>query len=176
MVSKRSERSTKPSVDSLKKASLAIEDLLFAIQRIRPDQLRDVISSIDYLLNDSNLQVNSSVAKTYQSPDPNKRFLIGALPRLLLDRELFPSNEDIADFAEAALCLDMTRSKKVSRHDIIGKIVCETDTLDEQQLTDLVRALELIVGNKERLASMIEKKKSGTFSWNETLQELLRSR
>jgi F0F1-type ATP synthase delta subunit len=101
--------------------------------------------------------------------------LIGVLPRLLLDRDLFPSNEDIVDFAAAALRLEMTRTvEKRARHEIIGKIVCETDTLDEQQLTDLVKALEKLVGNKDRLTKMIEKKKSGTFSWNETLQELLR--
>lgn len=162
-------------IEALKKASLAIEDLLFAIQRIRPDQLKDAIGTLNSFVIDSKTHSNSAVAKTYQSPDPNKRFLIGTLPRLLLDRDLFPSNEDITDFAEVALRLEMTRTEKRARHEIIGKIVCETDTLDEKQLTDLVKALELIVGNKDRLAIMIEKKKSGTFSWNETLQELLRT-
>ena len=174
MATKRETGDALMSIESLKKASLAIEDLLFAIQRVRPDQLKEAISALNLLVMDSKSHANSAVAKTYQSADPNKRFLIGTLPRLLLDRDLFPSNEDITDFAEVALRLEMTRTEKRSRHEIIGKIVCETDTLDERQLTDLVRALELIVGNKDRLAIMIEKKKSGTFSWNETLQELLR--
>ena len=161
-------------LESLKKASIAIEDLLFALQRVRPEQLKDAIAALNWVVLDSKSHVSSTVAKSYQSSDLNKRFLIGALPRLLLDRDLFPSNEDIVDFAAAALRLEMTRTvEKRARHEIIGKIVCETDTLDEQQLTDLVKALEKLVGNKDRLSVMIEKKKSGTFSWNETLQELL---
>ena len=162
-------------LDSLKKASIAIEDLLFSLQRVRPEQLKEALTAINWIITDSNAHANSTVAKTYQSSDPNKRFLIGTLPRLLLDRDLFPANEDIVDFAAVALRLEMTRSEKRARHEIIGKIVCETDTLDEKQLTDLVKALEKLVGNKERLSVMIEKKKSGTFSWNETLQELLKT-
>jgi len=162
-------------IESLKKASIAIEDLLFALQRVRPEQLKDAISALNWVVMDSNAHAHSTVAKSYQSTDPNKRFLIGALPRLLLDRDLFPSNEDIVDFAAAALRLEMTRTvEKRARHEIIGKIVCETDTLDDKQVTNLVKALEKLVGNKDRLSTMIEKKKSGTFSWNETLQELLK--
>lgn len=176
MATKRDRQITSSPIDSLKKASLVIEDLLFAIQRIRPEQLQDALNVLNLVVMDSRSHANSAVAKSYQSSDPNKRFLIGALPRLLLDRDLFPSNEDIVDFAAVALRLEMTRTvEKRARHEIIGKIVCETDTLDEQQLTDLVRALEQLVGNKDRLAVMIEKKKSGTFSWNETLQDLLRT-
>ena len=137
--------------------------------------MKEALTAINWIITDSNAHANSTVAKTYQSSDPNKRFLIGTLPRLLLDRDLFPANEDIVDFAAVALRLEMTRSEKRARHEIIGKIVCETDTLDEKQLTDLVKALEKLVGNKERLSVMIEKKKSGTFSWNETLQELLKT-
>lgn len=175
MATKRDMGDSFSKMDSLKKASLAIEDLMFAIQRVRPEQLKDAISALNWVVMDAKSHSQSAVAKTYQSTDPNKRFLIGTLPRLLLDRDLFPSNEDITDFAEVALRLQMTRTEKRARHEIIGKIVCETDNLDEQQLTNLVRALELIVGNKDRLATMIEKKKLGTFSWNETLQELLRT-
>lgn len=176
MATKRDKAEAATSIESIKRASLAIEDLLFVIQRVRPEQLQAAISALNLVVMDSKSHAKSAVAKSYQSADPNKRFLIGALPRLLLDRDLFPSNDDIVDFAKVALRLEMTRTvEKRARHEIVGKIVCETDTLDEQQLTDLVKALELIVGNKDRLAVMIEKKKSGTFSWNETLQDLLRS-
>ena len=174
MATKREIGANVAPIDSLKKASIAIEDLMFALQRVRPEQLKDAISALNWVVMDSNAHSHSTVAKSYQSNDPNKRFLIGTLPRLLLDRDLFPANEDIVDFAAIALRLEMTRSEKRARHEIIGKIVCETDTLDEQQLTDLVKALEKLVGNKDRLSVMIEKKKSGTFSWNETLQELLK--
>ena len=165
----------KSPISSLKRASLAIEDLLYAIQKVRPEQLKDALSVINVAINASETQSNSAVAKSYESNDPNKRFLIGALPRLLLDLDMFPTNDDIVEFAAEALHLKMTpTAKKRARYELIGKIVCETDTLDENQLTDLVRALENLVGNKYQLAVMLEKKKSGSFSWNETIQELLR--
>lgn len=175
MATKRDTSDSSSKLDSIKKASIAIEDLMFAIQKVKPEHLKDAINALNWVVMDLKPNSQSAVAKTYQSADPNKRFLIGTLPRLLLDRDLFSSNEDITDFAEVALHLEMTRTEKRARHEIIGKIVCETDNLDEQQLTNLVRALESIVGNKDKLATMIEKKKLGTFSWNETLQELLRS-
>ncbi|KVD61557.1 hypothetical protein WI87_10545 [Burkholderia ubonensis] len=91
------------------------------------------------------------------------------------DRQLFPQNEDIADFAAVALKLEMSRTEKRSRYEIIGKVVCETDTLDDAELSTLVQALENLVGDKDKLAQMAEKKRAGSFSWNETLQELLRA-
>ena len=168
---------TKASVDALKKASLAIEDLVFAIQRVRPEQLKDAVDALNSIVKDAKYRPKSAVAKGYESSDPNKRFLIGVLPRLLQDRDLFPSNEDISEFASAALKLPMpsTAGMKRARHEIIGKVICETDLLDEKQLTDLVRALELLVGDRDRLDAMIEEKRAGAFSWNETLQALLRS-
>lgn len=175
MKSDSSKKPLPPTIDALKRASIIIEDLMFTLQRVKPEQLKGAVSSLNALVLSSASQSNSSVARSYQSDDPNKRFLIGVLPRLLLDRELFASNEDIVDFAAAALHLEMSRSvEKRARHEIIGKIVCETDSLDEQRLTNLVIALERLVNNKEKLAKMKEEKKMGAFSWNETIQELLR--
>jgi hypothetical protein len=166
----------KSPLTSLKKASLTIEDLLFIFQRVRPEQLKDALSVINVVIKNSESPINGVNTISYQSADPNKRFLIGALPGLLLNLKLFPTNDDIVSFAADALHLKMTSTaKKRARHEIIGKVICETNNLDENQLTDLVRALEKLVGNKDRLAVMIEKKKTGSFSWNETLQELLRN-
>lgn len=175
MATKNDMQDNRSNIESLKKASLAIEDLLLIIQRIRPEQLKSAINTLNFIVMDSKSQVHSVVAKTYQSIDPNKHFLIGTLPRLLLDRDLFPSNEEITKFAEETLNFKIAQAEKRSRHEIIGKIVCETDKLDEKQLTYLVKALELIVGNKDKLAILIEKKKSGAFSWNETLQDILKT-
>jgi hypothetical protein len=161
--------------DRLKKATLALEDMLFAFRQARMDSLEVAIEALNDLVAERSGSASpSAVARSYQSPDPNKHFLIGALPRLLLDRDLFPSNEDIVEFATAALRIDMKVEKR-ARFEIIGKIVCETDTLDEQQLTGLVKALERLVDDKHRIAVMVERKKTGSFSWNETLQELLQN-
>jgi hypothetical protein len=171
---KSSRRLQIPPPERLKRATLALEDLLFALRQTRVDSLEVAIEALNYLVDERQAggTASSAVARSYQSSDPNKHFLIGALPRLLLDRDLFPSNEDIVEFATAALRIEM-RVEKRARFEIIGKIVCETDTLDELQLTGLVRALERLVGDKNRIAVMVEKKKTGSFSWNETLQDLL---
>jgi hypothetical protein len=164
-----------PPTDKLKKAALALEDFLSSLRQTKVDGLETALDALIFLASNPTGSVNTSaVARSYQSSDPNKHFLIGALPRLLLDKDLFPTNDDIVDFAKAALRIEMKVEKR-ARFDIIGKIVCETDSFDEQQLTDLVRALERLVGDKARIAMMVEKKKEGSFSWNETLQDLMRS-
>jgi hypothetical protein len=163
-----------PPTDKLKKAALALDDFLLFLRQAKVDSLDTALEALTFLVsNPSGFTTTSAVARSYQSHDPNKHFLIGALPRLLLDKDLFPTNDDIVDFARAALRIEMKVEKR-ARFDIIGKIVCETDMLDEKQLTDLVRALERLVGDKERIAVMVEKKKAGSFSWNETLQDLMR--
>lgn len=162
-------------VKKLQRATMALEEILWSLKKTKLDALEEAIAALHAIANDS---VSSSViSRDYKSTDPNKHFLIGVLPRLLQDKELFPVNDDIVDFANVALGLKMRRSlfEKRSRYEIIGKVVCETDTLDEQALTDLVVALEKITGNKDKLAQMIERKRSGSFSWNETIQDLLRS-
>lgn len=157
----------------LKKASMTLDDFVWAMQKLDINQLRDAADLLRSSLERDDS--SSSVARTYKSGDPNKHFLIGVLPRLFQDRQLFPLNEDIADFAAAALRLEMSRAEKRSRYEIIGKVVCETDSLDEAELSLLVQALERLVGDKDKLAVMAARKRAGSFSWNETLQELLKS-
>src|SRR4051812_46315694 len=52
---------------------------------------------------------SGSAARTavggYASSNPNKQFLVGALPRVLTDETLFPTNEDIAQFAQSVMDL-----------------------------------------------------------------------
>ena len=160
------------NLSQLKKSSMALDDLVWMLQRLDVRQLKDAADRLRISLTKED--AHSAVARSYQSSSPNKHFLIGVLPRLFQDKRLFPLNEDIADFAEAALKLQMSRTEKRSRYEIIGKVVCESDSLDEGGLTSLVQALEKLVENKDRLAQMAERKQTGTFSWNETLQELLR--
>lgn len=177
MSSNRIKPSTPPALDAIKKASIIIEDLMFTMQRVKPEQLKQAVATLNTIISSDLSRGNSSVARSYQSEDPNKRFLIGVLPRLLLDKDLFGSNEEIIDFAAAVLKLEMSRSaEKRARHEIIGKIICETDSLDEKQLTNLVVALERIVNNKDNLARMKEEKRLGSFSWNETIQSLTKNR
>jgi len=160
------------NLKQLKRTSMALDDLAWMLQKVDIRQLKEAADLLRFSL--SNQDTAFSVARTYQSSSPNKHFLIGVLPRLFQDKELFPQNEDIADFANTVLKLSMSRMEKRSRYEIIGKVVCETDSLDEVELSLLVRALEKLVEDKDKLAQMAARKRAGSFSWNETLQELLR--
>jgi hypothetical protein len=171
MTKRRGDQGT-ASLDRSKKASMALDELVWSLQGLKIEQLKEAADLLRTTVDQSGH--TSAVAKGYQSIDPNKHFLIGVLPRLFQDRSLFPQNEDISDFAGTALGLQMSRAEKRSRYEIIGKVVCETDLLDELRLTTLATALEKLVGNKEKLAQMAEKKRAGSFSWNETIQDLLK--
>lgn len=160
------------NLKQLRRTSMALDDLAWMLQKVDIRQLKEAADLLRFSL--SNEDATSSVARTYESSSPNKHFLIGVLPRLFQDKDLFPQNEDIADFANTILKLSMSRMEKRSRYEIIGKVVCETDALDEIELSLLVRALEKLVEDKDKLAQMAARKREGSFSWNETLQELLR--
>lgn len=159
------------NINKIKKASMQIEDLLLSIKSMKLSILEDALHVLEETSKISN---KSELSRHYESQDPNKHFLIGVLPRLFQDKALFPLNDDIVEFAISALGIFISRSsRKRSRYEIIGNVICEADTLDEQKLTSLVKALEKLVGNKEMLNKTIERKKQGDFSWNETIQELL---
>lgn len=160
-------------MSQLKKASMALDDLLWTLQKVNLNQLSAAAEMLRSSL--AGDIFSSSVARTYKSDNQNKHFLIGVLPRLFQDKELFPQNDDIAEFAATVLKLEMSRTEKRSRYEIIGKVVCETDLLDDSELSLLVMALEKLVGDNEKLAQMAERKRAGSFSWNETIQDLLKA-
>lgn len=157
--------------EQLKKASMALDDLVWTLQQLKVDQLSRAAEVLRFSLDRDSHGFSVGHGR---AGEKNKRFLIGTLPRLFQDRALFPQNEDIVDFAASALHLAMSRTEKRSRYEIIGKVVCETDLLDESELTMLVKALDALMADKEKLAQMAERKRAGSFSWNETLQELLK--
>jgi hypothetical protein len=108
----------------------------------------------------------------YVSSNPNKHFMVGVLPRLFSDPKLFPTNEDIANFAMTVMNLKIPRFHKISKYEIIGHIVCQTDTLDDKELSKLVRALGKIAEGDETTRNLIKQRKEENFAWNYIIQEL----
>ena len=90
-----------------------------------------------------NAEFNEFVPK-----NENKAFLIGCLPNLFLSKDFFSTNEDIAIFVNAnipKLSVAMRRAGKVSRTDLIGKIVCSIDELDDKELEMLTKGLKAVL-------------------------------
>lgn len=159
-------------INTLQKASMIIEDLQLLINSQKMNVLED---ALEILVRSANqIDGQSELSLHYESKDPNKHFLIGVLPRLFQDKDLFPINDDIVEFATSALGIFISKSsRKRSRYEIIGNVICEVEILDEKKFTTLVMALEKLVGNKEIIEKTIERKKLGDFSWNEMIQDLL---
>jgi hypothetical protein len=98
--------------------------------------------------------------------------LVGCLPDLFTDETLFPSNEDIADFAESALGVFIPRWSKKSKYEIIGHIVCHTSVAEKARLERVVEAMTRITENREAASAMINDNKSRGMTWNELIQRL----
>lgn len=98
--------------------------------------------------------------------------LVGILPSLFMDKELFVKNEDLLDFAEQILKLKAKRGGNRSRTESIGWIVCELSQSDECIRQDLIDALDELVGSEEKKSTLKKKRQMPNFSWNEAIAKL----
>ena len=144
-----------------------IEELSWLLDKKKNISLKEVSS---YLrdLND----YNSSFPKLRKNENSHSRFLVGVLPSLFLDEELFKSRDEILDFAETVLNLSISKASKRSRTEYIGWIVCEVAKMNDTKLENLVEALENIVGDDFKMKEMKKAKKEPNFSWNDTIIKL----
>lgn len=110
--------------------------------------------------------------ETYVSKNPNIHFLVGVLPVIFSNERIFPSNEHIAEFGNAALGLQISRWDKRSRYELIGLIVCETVRLDDSRLSTLVKALQKIAAEDPHAQNLIQNTSSRKVNWNEVIQRL----
>jgi len=104
---------------------------------------------------------------------PTTRLLVGTLPGLLQDDGLFPSNEDIVEFSSMTLGISIPRWQKKSKYELIGHIVCHTDSADQRSLDILVQVLESIMSDKGDIKRNLEQQRKSGLSWNEVIQNLL---
>ncbi|MFM4913072.1 hypothetical protein ACEUCI_06100 [Aeromonas dhakensis] len=156
---------------------MKLENLLWTLRELNPNVLKDALNVINntikydsehyYSIDNSNVANNEIISRK----NPNKGVLIGVLPRLLQNKELFPQNEDIYDFARAALNLNISRYEKRSRYELIGMLICTINELDEEKLSYLVTALDKVIDDGEELNKIVIDKKNNSFSWNEAIQK-----
>lgn len=151
-------------------------------------QAINMIEEITWLIDNSNIrfkeipeilksalnkQPESIVSNKYKSKNPNKDQLIGILPNFLQDQELFKNNKDLVEFGENVLHIEITRSDKRPRYELIGLIICEIRNLNDFELTRLVDALIEISNNEENLRKIkTQKNTNSNFSWNDAIYKL----
>jgi hypothetical protein len=147
-----------------------VEELSWLLEDKKNISLKETVLLIkDLLKDDSSEQVNMFDIKSNRL---NKNVLVGILPQLFQDNDLFKSPKDILDFAEDVLKIKINRKSKRSRKEYIGWIVCEVPKLNDSQLKRLGKSLENIVGNDSKIKKIKEAKKQPNFSWNDTIIKL----
>lgn len=136
--------------------------------------LLETHSGLDFkLLADSVEPTSPAPSLTRHAPrNPNIQFLVGALPTIFSDDRFFPTNEDLAEFANQALNLPVPRWEKRSRYELIGLIVCETVKLNDERLARLVAALTRVTADDITAQEIMKGRKEFKLSWNEVIQRL----
>jgi hypothetical protein len=99
--------------------------------------------------------------------------LVGILPSLFMDVALFPSNEDLVDFARYALGIDTPRWSKKSKNELIGHIVCHANLAPTSKVNRLLTALEGLVDEHGSVRKKVKDQRRLGLSWNEVIQNLV---
>lgn len=141
-----------------------IEELNWLVESKSSNSIKEMLNLLQKVVNSQDLISEQSVS--------NISALVGCLPNLFLDLDLFKTNADIAEFADTVLKIKISRFEKKSRFEIIGIVVCEVPKLKENELTSLVIALNELTNNSDELKRVKQNKVSDNFSWNETIQYL----
>lgn len=112
------------------------------------------------------IQNNKSNTPSLNGLMSSTSYLVGVLPKMFQDKELFENNSDLAAFAKDVLHIELKNSEKKSRMEIIGSIVCNISNDNSELLDTLVNALENIMDNETRLEEVKRYRKQPNFSWN----------
>lgn len=152
----------------IKRVKSFFEEFSWLISSYSDVNFKKVSNIFKAATNKANVKV-----KNFANKSTNKQYLVGVLPELLNDMSIFVTNEDIANFSKTVLEVDIPNYAKKSRYELIGHIVCQTNALDDYKLSDLVKALEVIVAQGEKGKIILKEKKNNNFAWNSIIQDLI---
>ena len=155
--------------EAAQKALDLLQELVWAI-RSRPAE--ELIVGVKHLRRMTKNQFLVAPLRSGRDAKKNVKALVGAMPLLLADVELFPSNEDIAKFAVEALSIEIPRWEKRSRYEMIGMLVMETINLGDTELKGVTRLVSSLGGGGKVLDSLKKESRQIGFSWNEAIRSL----
>lgn len=140
--------------------------LLKSFDGLDYNALGNVSQSIEMIFA-SNRQMSSKSIR-----DQKSIVLVGVLPSFLMDMDLFPSNEGIVEFAEAALGLAIPRWQKKSRYEIVGHIVCNANEASPTRMQILSDLIEEMRDKKTIIRKRIEQNRLQGESWSDVIGKL----
>jgi hypothetical protein len=100
---------------------------------------------------------------------------IGVLPFLLQDKELFRTNKDIIEFAENLFSIQMSRTDRRSRYELVGFIVTEIIKVDKEKLLSIMNSLSVLTESDDKLIQFRKTRNDIDFSWNDAISKLNKS-
>ena len=126
--------------------------------------LIDIVENARRVLNNESSTENLTTLS--QGTQNDLESLIGTIPFLLLNQQIFEKNQDIAEFAKK-LSISIPSPEKKKREDIIGRIVSSIAKFDTRRITELNLAIRSLK------KSDIKKGKSNFFKdWENAIKEM----
>lgn len=107
----------------------------------------------------------------------DKEDLVGILPQVLTDKELFSSNKSLAQFSEEILNIQILNWEKRSRNEMIGVIICKVQESEKIRKGISTYLLTNILKNKDIIARIQKKNEmeNSPFSWNDAIHDIVRN-
>lgn len=147
-----------------------IEELSWLLESNKDLSLKEVSDNLRNLTKNRSNRFYSNM--DISSSKEGKSFLVGILPKILQDNDLFKTNSEMLDFAEQVLKLNPSRASKRSRIEYIGWIVCEVSNTKSENLESLYSYLKNVFSDETKIKEIKQAKKSKEFSWNEIIRNL----
>ena len=147
-----------------------IEELSWLLESSKNVSLKEASMLIRNLLNERNNSIHDKIS--FSIDNEGKTYLVGVLPKILQDIELFKGNSEMLDFAEEVLLLKPSRAAKRSRMEYIGWIVCEVSNTNSENLDSLYKYLKDIFSDDLRVDKIKKAKNEVGFSWNQIIRNL----
>lgn len=137
--------------------------------------LLDSNSSINFQTAEKLLKEWRNSISNVDTNQLNSSELIGILPAILKDQEIFETNQQLVRFANEVLSLQITRWEKRSRNEIIGLIICEVEEANSDRISTIIKWSQQIQNHKTQICQLQKQasQNGSIFSWNDTLQKLV---
>ena len=150
-----------------------IQELVWAIRSRESNELLSGVSHLRQLAQNEKAEHRKTEKKsTLRDRRHDLKALVGSMPMVLADVELFPTNEDIAKFGKEALQISIGRWGKRSRYEMIGMLVMESINASPERLRQVSNLLNKISNETDSMAKIKHSARQTGFSWNEAIRSL----